>query len=123
MATTTNLLSWEAFERLPDDGMHHEVIDGELIALPPPMFGHTKIAKRIYHALLALEEHGIGKVYGEAGFKLSEEPATWVQPDVSFITAQRDHAAQYAAYFTAAPELAIEVASPSESAPDLERKI
>ena len=31
MATTTNLLSWEAFEQLPDDGMHYEILAGELI--------------------------------------------------------------------------------------------
>jgi Uma2 family endonuclease len=28
-------LSWQEFEQLPDNGMHYELFDGELIALPP----------------------------------------------------------------------------------------
>ena len=46
MAATTNLMSWEAFEQLPDgDGYHRELIEGELQILPPPKSGHTKAAK------------------------------------------------------------------------------
>src|SRR5258706_7842265 len=123
MVTTTTLLSWKAFEQLPDDGMRHEVIEGELISLPPPKSGHARVAKRAYRALMPLEERGLGQVYVEAGYKLSENPPTWVQPDVSLITSERDRATAAAAYFTGAPELAVEVASPSESAPDMERKV
>src|SRR5258706_10040611 len=117
MATTTNLLSWQAFEQLPDDGMRHEVIEGELISLPPPKSGHARVAKRAYRALMPLEERGLGQVYVEAGYKLSENPPTWVQPDVSLITSERDRATAAAAYFTGAPELAGGVAPPSEPPP------
>ena len=112
MATATNLLSWEAFEKLPDDGMHHEVIQGELITLPPPQFPHVKVAKRLYQALFVLEEKGVGEVFVEAGYKLSEKPATWIQPDVSFLRPGRT--ADVTRYLTGAPDLAVEVVSPSD---------
>ena len=36
MATTSNVLSFAAFEQLPDgDGFHRELIEGELQILPP----------------------------------------------------------------------------------------
>ena len=123
MATTTNLLSWAAFEQLPDDGMHHEVIQGELITLPPPKPKHSNVASNAFVALLALKERGLGKVHAEAGYKLSEDPPTWIQPDVSFIRADRVRATEPDGYYTGAPDLAIEIVSPSESARDLDRKI
>lgn len=123
MATTTNLLSWEAFEQLPDDGMHHEILEGELITLPPPKSGHSEIARRMNRALLALEDHRLGRVHMEAGYRLSEDPATWIEPDVSFLREDRARATRDEDYFIGAPELAVEIVSPSETARDLERKV
>ena len=123
MAATTNLLSWEAFEQLPDDWAHYEIIEGELIRLPPPTAGQSIAASNALRALLPLEERGLGRVYAEAGYKLSEDPATWIQPDVPFLRKERIQATAPDGYFLGAPELAIEIVSPSESARDLERKV
>src|SRR5437899_926504 len=89
MATTTNLLSWEAFEQLPDDGMHRELIEGELICLPPPKFTHMEIIRRLHHALLILEDRSLGRVYVEGGYKLGANPSTWIEPDISFLRRER----------------------------------
>jgi Uma2 family endonuclease len=123
MATTTNQLSWEAFEQLPDDGMHHELIEGELITLPPPKVRHGEVSKRVFVALLAIEKQAGLRAYQEAGYKLSRNPASWIQPDVSFLAEQRAASADPEGYFLGAPELAVEVISPSESAVDVERKV
>lgn len=123
MAATTNLMSWEAFEQLPDDGMHHEIIQGELISLPPPKSGHSNLANNVAEAFRPLKERGLGRVYLEAGYKLSENPPTWIQPDVSFLREERVRITAPKGYFAGAPELAIEIVSPSESARDLERKV
>src|SRR6266481_10170560 len=127
MATTTNppttgLLDWAAFERLPDDGMHHEIIEGELISLPPPKFGHREIAHIVFRALDAQSESGF-TAYIEAGYKLSENPATWIQPDVSMVGKSRIQATDLDGYLLGAPELAVEVISPSESAHDVSTKV
>jgi Uma2 family endonuclease len=123
MATTTSLLTWEAFEKFPDDAMHHELIEGELQILPPPKSNYSRIAKRFFLALLTAENERRGEALMEAGFKLSNDPATWIQPDVSFVLSDRISATPEEGYFIGAPALAIEVVSPSESASDLQRKV
>jgi Uma2 family endonuclease len=124
MAAATNLMSREAFEQLADgDGYHRELIEGELQILPSVKSGHSKVAKRIFKALLMAEAAAEAQAYVEAGYKLSEDPASWVEPDVSFLRNDRLLAAKYDDYFLGAPELAVEVVSPSESAADLERKV
>jgi Uma2 family endonuclease len=117
-------MTWESFEKLPDgDGMHRELIEGELQILPPVKLGHSKIAKRIFKALLPAEDRADGQAYFEAGFKLSSDRASWIQPDVSFVRNERVRDTADSGYFIGAPELAIEVVSPSESAADLNRKV
>lgn len=123
-ATTTPSLTWEAFERLPDgDGMHREILEGELQLLPPAKSGHSQIASRVFAILFALQQRGLGKVYLEAGYKLSENPPTWIQPDASFLGLDRARGTAGEDYFTGGPDLAVEIVSPSESARDLEHKV
>ena len=71
MATTTNLLTWEAFERIPDDGMHRELIEGELIVLPPPKSTHTLIVDNVTEALRPIKLRRMGRVLVEAGYWLA----------------------------------------------------
>ena len=115
------VLTWEAFEQLPDsDGMHRELLKGVLQVLPPAKLPHTKIAHRTYKLLSPMEERLACQVYIEAGYKLSERPATWVQPDVSVVATGRTLDGDYV---IGAPDLAVEVVSPSESAADIEEKV
>jgi Uma2 family endonuclease len=124
MATTTGQITWQAFEELPDvDGFHREVVEGELIVLPPAKSGHSEIARRAHRALIALESGGLARVYMEAGYKLSNNPPTWIQPDVSVLRTERALATDGEDYFVNAPDLAVEIVSPSETARDLNRKI
>lgn len=123
MATTTNQLSWEGFEQLPNDGMHHELIEGELQTLPPPKSRHTEMAKRVFLALVAIEKQSGCRAYTEAGYKLTDHPPSWLQPEASFLRAPRAAATDPDGFFLGAPELAVEVISPSESAADVERKV
>src|SRR5580693_158310 len=124
MAATTGQITWQAFEQLPDgDGWHREVLDGELIVLPPPKSKHSRIARRVRRALAQFEDQGIAEIHLEAGYKLSNDPPTWIEPDVSVIRIERVRATGEDAYFAGSPDLAIEVVSPSETACDLNRKI
>jgi len=121
MATTTNLLTWKEFEQLP--GEHLEILEGELITLPPPKSKHSIIAANTFLLLQPLQENRLGRVYQEAGYKLSEDPASWIQPDVSFLKMERVRATKPDDYYIGAPELAVEVVSPSETAEMLSGKI
>jgi Uma2 family endonuclease len=102
--------------------MHREVLEGELIVLPPARIRDSRIAKRVFTALLATEERtGMSAMFG--GYKLGDRPATWIKPDVSFVSAARVEAAVPETYFTRSPELAVEVISPLESAANLDWKV
>lgn len=122
MATTTGQITWQAFEQLPDhDGWHREVVNWDLIALVAPKSGQSRLAAHLAEALLPLEKTAY--VFVEAGYKLSDDPATWIQPDVSVLSIERARTTGGDDYFKGSPELAVEVVSPSETARDLNRKI
>jgi Uma2 family endonuclease len=119
---TTTLLTFEEFERLPDAPGKRELLDGELIEMPPAKARHSKIQHRIQASLSPyVLDRGLGQVYIEAGFKLGERH--WVQPDVSVVSLSQDQAVDPDGYFEGAPRLAIEVISKANTAESVDRKI
>ena len=86
MATKT-LLTLEQFEQLPDDGMRHELDEGELISMPPTFGLHGKIQSKMDRTLgNYAEARSLGLVMVETGFRLS--PDIVRAPDVAFIKAE-----------------------------------
>jgi len=63
------------------------------------------------------------QAYLEAGYQLSADKRNWIQPDVSFLRNERAQSTVDSDYFVGAPDLDIEVVSPSERATDLNRKV
>jgi Uma2 family endonuclease len=124
MATVISApVTLEEFARLPNDGACHEMNAGELITLPPPKSLHALIALTILEFLQQhMKKQGTGRVIPEAGYLLSRDPLTIRQPDISVISRERVHASDPDSYFEGAPELAVEVVSPSDSAEDLDIK-
>ena len=107
-------LTLDDLEQMPDDAMHRELIDGELIELPPPGIKHSKFAMNIAFPLQSwVGARRLGQVFIEAGYKITADRRNWVQPDVSFVNADalNDEAEDE---YAAAPGLAVEVISPSE---------
>lgn len=121
MATTTHLLTWKEFEELPDDDV--EILDGELIPVSVPKSGHSLIADITAELMQPLKASSAGRVFREAGYKLSENPPVLIKPDVSFLKMERVRATKPDQYYLGAPELAVEIVSPSESAETLNRKV
>ncbi len=111
------LLSIQDLETMPDNGLHRELIEGELIELPPPEFKHSLIVHRIYEALkIYVGPRNLGMVLIEMGYLVRSDSRTWIQPDVSFFLAGRYDLQKLGKYATGAPDLAVEVISPSETA-------
>ena len=119
---TTTLLTFAEFESLADTPGKRELLDGELIELPPAKLRHSNIQQRIHERLrpYALERF-IGEVYMEVGFKLGERQ--WVQPDVSLVSPEQNAASDPEGYLEGAPRLAIEVISEANTAESVDRKI
>jgi Uma2 family endonuclease len=111
-------------ERMPEDGMHREILYGELIELPPPKLRHEEIASHFLASLNVFNSRSkLGRVYGSSmGYKVLGDVRTWIEPDVSFLLMQRVQANKGKDYADGAPDLAIEIISPSESAQDVEAK-
>jgi Uma2 family endonuclease len=115
------LVTFEQFEQFPDDGMRHELVKGEHIVVAPPKSRHTRAQQKIQDVLRPfVREHGLGDVHIKAGFRLTAD--TWLQPDVSFVQAPQIASSDPSGYYQGAPSIAIEVASDSNTAAQVELK-
>ena len=116
------LLTVEQFEQLPDDGMRHELDEGELIAVPPTFGLHGKVQGEICSILRNfIRPRSLGLVFVETGFRLNRD--TVRAPDVSLIRLERASILDLESRFECAPDLAVEVISPSETASEIAHKV
>jgi len=119
------LLSLEEFLALPDDDKKYELDRGELVVKPMAGRIQVRIAGRIHGILFKFaDERRIGEVYSEAQYVLAREPeGISREPDVSFLSKERLRAMPEGTHFEGAPELVVEVVSPSNTAEELDLKI
>jgi Uma2 family endonuclease len=121
------LFSLEEFERLPDDDMRHELDEGKLVTTAPPRFLQSRIAKQLYDSILIYRVAGqvSGEVLSGAAYLLypSAKDKTVRQPDVSYVNDDRPKTTARGSYMEGAPDLAIEVVSPSDTAEQMARKV
>lgn len=102
------------FVERPENLDHRwELIEGIIVEMPPSSPKNSKLAARfVRHLGNFVDEHDLGHVLGaDGGYTLS--PHNVRIPDVSFISKER--APSLPKHFDIAPELAVEVISPSES--------
>jgi Uma2 family endonuclease len=111
---------------LPDDGFRYELVKGELRQMSPAGHNHGRIAMRLAVPLgQHVEENGLGEVYAaETGFTLTTDPDTVRAPAVSFIRQERvNEVGDRKGYWPGAPDLAVEVMSPSDTVGEVEEKV
>ncbi len=112
----SQLLTIDDLYRLPDDGLHWELVHGRLVSEPSPGARHGRIAARVTGLLLAYaDKHRTGVVLTcDSGFILHRSPDTVRAPDVAWINRKRYLGLDDEALLVpGAPELAVEVLSPS----------
>jgi len=123
---------WTAdmLERLADDGWLYELVEGRVVRMPPPGPDHGHTEWSIAHPLGAyVEAHGLGAIYvGETGWDLtrrSERKDTILASDVAVVHAERLPLPAPRRGKTCrplAPDLVVEIASPTQYRPDLADK-
>jgi Uma2 family endonuclease len=115
-------LTYQDFEKLPEDGLRHEILDGVHVVSPSPATAHQRVS---FHLTLGLggfvKAHRLGEVFS-APFDIVLSNHDVVVPDLVFISASR------AAILTeknaqGAPDLVIEILSPSSRRRDLGQKL
>jgi Uma2 family endonuclease len=126
MSTSTALMTAEELLRLPRGRFRYELINGELKTMSPTGHNHGRITVRLTAPLARFVwENRFGEVYAaETGFKLTSNPDTVLAPDISFVCQQRvEEVGETRGYFPGAPDLAVEVLSPSDNAAEVETKV
>ena len=124
--STKTLLTFAEFERLPEkEGVRYELDEGELVTMTFPRPRHNQVVKRIFRLLQDfLDRNPLGEIFfPDTGFVLSKDPDTLRGPDLSFLRAERVRQVDVDRDIEGAPDLAIELVSPNDSAEALNRKV
>jgi len=103
-----------------------ELVRGELRVTPPPGGPHGTAASNLIFMVAAhVRNHALGRAFADGiGYELLRLPRTVRVPDGSFVRAERlPETGIGPGLLQLAPDLAIEVLSPSESASELEEKL
>ncbi len=123
-SATQKLLTIEEFLQLPDNE-HLELVHGEVFSIPIHGGMHGAVVASIGTLLNNWGRNSnLGIVGISSGFILSHNPATLSGPDVYFVRAERAPYTDLSSdFWTIAPDLAVEVVSPSETAEDMQDKV
>ena len=111
-STTTRPMTFAEFEKLPENGRRYELRQGELVEMPPPKHGHKLIERRL-RRLLENAGGSSGVVETEVGFRTAGDD--YRIADVAYVSQPRWDQTPAEGYLSGAPELVIEVSSPSNS--------
>ncbi|MGH7483123.1 MAG: Uma2 family endonuclease [Longimicrobiales bacterium] len=114
----------EEFARLPEEDAYRiELAHGWLVREPRPGARHGVLVGELYRAIDAhAREHGLGRALIETGFRFPGQ--TIVRgPDIAFISAARLPAEVPVGFWPLAPDLAVEVISPSDRWSAIEAKV
>lgn len=112
--------------RLADAGQCFELVDGELVEMSPTSFLHGEIENLVGRRFGDdVERRNLGKVVtGEVLFQLDRSAAISRAADVAFVRRDRlPRQRNVSGAFEGAPDLAVEIVSPSNTAEQLQRKI
>ncbi len=105
--------------KLLPEGAPYQLIEGELIMTPAPNPRHQFISGNLFEKIRQFTR-GLGVVfYSPVDIYLSEENA--FQPDIVFISGERRHIIKEDGIY-GAPELVIEILSPSTAYYDIKKK-
>ncbi len=126
-AVTTKRMTVAEFERWQlslDDTYRYDLWDGEVIQMAPAGDAHGAIGTELGRLVANYgREHRLGRTYMiETGFVLDEVRQRVLGPDVAFVSQERMTQPPQPGFFRGAPDLAVEVRSPSNSARELATK-
>lgn len=113
---------FEAFVSLPENAERRfEFIDGEIIEVPSNPYSSELSATIIFFLKLYAREQRPGHVTGEqAGYIVA---GARLSPDAAFLSKSRQAELAREGYNPVAPDLAVEVVSPTDRESDLQKKL
>lgn len=125
MSTTSRPMTADELLSMRDDRFRYELVRGELKTMSPAGKRHGRITQNFaLHLAQFVKERNLGVVYAaETGFRLSSNPDTVRAPDVAFVArAREEKVGDLEGFFPGAPDLAVEVLSPTDTYTEVEEK-
>jgi Uma2 family endonuclease len=126
MSTVTEPVTAEQFWELARDGQRKELVKGEVRLMPPAGAEHGFVAMSFGARLtLFVQSNKLGAVFAaETGFVIGRHPDTVRAADVAFVTKKRlPPGGIPVKFFPGAPDVAVEVVSPSDTFDEVEDKV
>jgi Uma2 family endonuclease len=129
-ASETKLMTADELLALPSfvngSDRRYELIKGVLKVMSPTKPLHGVVCARLAARLVSfIEEHDLGEVFGaETGFLVETDPDTVVGADAAFVSRERLATVEtFEKFFPFAPDLAVEVLSPSNTVQEIDEKV
>ena len=124
--TAEPLVTLEEFLRMPEEDAYRvELVRGRIVREPLPGAAHGWLTGRLVERIGSYaRERGLGIVVTETGFLLSVEPPTVRGPDLAFLARESlPSKLPSSGFWRVAPDLAVEVVSPSNTAAEIREKV
>jgi Uma2 family endonuclease len=106
-------LTYDDFVLFPDDGKRHELIDGEHYVTAAPNTKHQQVSMELGFLIRSwLEGHPVGRLFA-APFDIVLSHFDVVEPDLIYLSHERAAEILTSLHLRGAPELVVEIGSPS----------
>jgi Uma2 family endonuclease len=106
-------LTYDDLLQMPDDGLRHELIDGEHYVTASPNLRHQRLLGRLHIAIAKwLESNPDGEVFVAPVDVVFSQPNV-VVPDLLYVSHARGRDVLTPAHVRGAPDLVVEIGSPS----------
>ncbi len=123
MRETKTLITAEQLLEIAGD-RRVELVRGELVEMPAVGLKHIRVVGVLVAWIVSfVTERKLGVAGPELGCILSRNPDVVRAPDIAFISAARLGSADPEGFFAGAPDLAVEVISPTDKVSEVQEKI
>lgn len=123
-------LTFETWRALPETKQRYEIVDGVMLMPPGPTADHQWVLSEIFLRLRSfVDDKGLGVVLpAPLDLLIQRDPLRTRQPDILYLSAERTGIKGRAElrglqFLEVAPDLVLEVLSPSNSRRDIENKL
>lgn len=125
MPTETHPLTLAEYAALgdPDDAYASELVRGVVVREPRPGREHGRVQAQLVAVLCAWAGERAAEVTTESGYLLAEDPPTLRGPDVAVRLDPLGGEETLSGWVRGAPDLAVEVVSPSDSSTNIRQKV
>jgi Uma2 family endonuclease len=114
MATNSKMLTYEEWLRLPEVEGVEEVVNGEIVKMPPNKIVHAYTVESLADLLKAkLDRRTVLVIVTTFGLVIRREPLATRVPDIAVFV--RSNIVEQDGYIHSAPELVVEVLSPANT--------